>query len=253
MNRWAKWLLERWFEKAGYTVIPHWRAEKHAQAEYLEKLFGLLEVDCVLDVGANEGQYVDFLRQEVGYRGTVVSFEPIPALGQHLIERAKGSPGWVVQPYALGTSSGIASFNVMVGSQFSSFLTPSHSATSRFEAINRVSDKVEVEVRALDDVLPGLRRDLGFSRPYLKLDTQGFDLAVLKGGAASLQQVVALQTEASVTPIYEGAPDFASVVRYLEGCGFALSGMFANNPAHFPLMIEFDCHMVNRARLPQQQ
>ncbi|MGI6415804.1 MAG: FkbM family methyltransferase [Thermoguttaceae bacterium] len=242
------WLAQR-MRTLGYTIIPNWQLANFSQAEYLVQLFGLLEVDCVLDVGANSGQYHDFLRHHVGYAGTVVSFEPVPTLGQHLQERAQGRRNWLIEPYALGTQRGRALLNVMVSDRFSSFLAPSHTGTDMFLNSNRVEQQVEVEVHTLDEVFPQLQEHIGFQRPYLKLDTQGFDLAVLEGAASSLPEIVALQTEASVTPIYEGAPDFATVIRHLENQGFLLSGIFANNPDHFPRMIEFDCHMINQVHV----
>ena len=230
----------------GYSIVPDWQLEKFAQARFMARLLAEFEVDCVLDVGANRGQYRDFLRNEVGYGGTIVSFEPVPALGEHLAQRAESDPGWLVQPVALGAASGRATLNVMASDTFSSFLAPSETATKMFASKNRVQAQVEVPVHTLDALLPELLAQTGCRRPYLKLDTQGYDLVVIEGAARSLETVLALQTEASVTPIYEGAPDFAQVIRHLEARGYALSGIFPNNPDHFPLMIEFDCHMVNR-------
>lgn len=234
----------------GFTVIPHWRLRNYPQAEFMSRLFGYLEIDCVLDVGANRGQYRDFLRDHVGYDGLIVSFEPLPTLTEHLRKRSADDPQWIVYACALGREGGTACFNIMANDVFSSFLSPSTTKTSLFEQMNQVHSQVEVEVRTLDDVVEEVRATTSFHRPYLKMDTQGFDLSVVDGAQYFLPQLLALQTEASVTSIYEDSPDFATVIRELERRGFALSGIFPNNPEHFPRMFEFDCHMVNRALLP---
>jgi FkbM family methyltransferase len=145
---------------------------------YLRRLFNLLRIDCVLDVGANLGQYHDFLRDKVGYTGLIVSFEPIPSHAQILRDRAQQSdPDWRVEGCALGAAPGTLKFNVMADSQFSSFLTPSHREVALFRDMNKVTDEITVEVRTLDTIIPRLRQ----KNLYLNLDTQGFDLAVIKG------------------------------------------------------------------------
>lgn len=245
-------LTARTLDALGYTVVPNWRMGSFGFARHLRRLLPLLEIDCVLDVGANAGQYYDFLRGDVDYRGWVVSFEPIPEHVAALRRRAATEPAWRIESMALGAAGGRAPFNVMAGTQFSSFLEPDHSATTQFLEANAVRETIDVAVHTLDEVLPGLARDLGVGRFYLKLDTQGFDLEVVKGAQVSLPGIRALQTEASVTPIYRGSPDFATTIRELQRRGFELSGIFPNNPDHFPRMLEFDCCMVHRAHLPAE-
>ena len=106
---------------------------------------------------------------------------------------------------------------------------------------------MEVAVSTLDEAVARIRKVESFKRPYLKLDTQGLDLAVIEGGPNTLRTSSALQAEAPVTPIDEGAPDFAHLIRHLEANGFELSRLFPINPSHFPRMFEFVCHTVNRA------
>lgn len=217
-----------------------------ATSTFLRKLFALLDIDCVLDVGANRGQYRDFLRTHVGYSGHIVSFEPIPESLEILRARAEADANWTVEGYALGQSSGQARFNVMASSTFSSFLEPDHSATSRFNGGNKIQNSIAVSIRTMDEVLPQFAKKLQMKSLYLKLDTQGFDLEVARGAIHSIPRFKALQTEASIVPIYKGAPDYVTSIRMFQSLGFEVSGIFPNNPSHFPQLFEFDCFLINR-------
>ncbi|MCU0636514.1 MAG: FkbM family methyltransferase [Gemmatimonadaceae bacterium] len=237
-------LVVRAGARVGLSIVPTWRLDRLPMATHLRRLFTHLDVDLVLDVGANLGQYRDFLREEVGYVGRILSFEPIPDHAEAMRRRAATDPLWEVEAVALGPAPGRASFNVMAGSQFSSFLDPTHREVDLFRTQNAVARVIEVEVRTLDDVLAQLDAALTPRRPYLKLDTQGFDMEVLKGATASLRHMTGLQTEASVQRIYEGAPRYVTAIEAIEQLGFALSGIFPNNDGHFPLLVEFDCVFV---------
>ena len=134
----------------------------------------------------------------------------------------------------------------MVSDQFSSFLEPDHRQVKEYEALNVASAQEAVAVRSLDVVLPALQERLGFRRPYLKLDTQGYDLEVLRGAGQSLQAVRALQTEASVLGIYKGMPGYMDTLRRLDELGFDITGMYAVSRDTALRLVEFDCVMINR-------
>lgn len=236
-------------QSAGYTVIPTWRLLTYPQASYMRKLFGFLDIDLVIDVGANSGQYFSFLRDEVGYKGKVLSFEPIPRLVAEMRTRADAE--WQIEAYALGAADGEAEFNVMAGSQFSSVLAPAHVAPKLFKEVNQVVERISVKVRTLDS----LSRELDLLKQaksvYLKLDTQGFDLEVLKGATSTLAKVAAVQSELSIRQIYEGAPAYDEAIRFIQSLGFVLSGMYPNNAGHFPMLVEFDGHFVSDRLVPE--
>jgi FkbM family methyltransferase len=234
----------------GYTIIPHWRADRYSQAAFLQKIFRLLEIDCVLDVGANVGQYRDFLRTEVGFEGQIVSFEPIPRHVELLRERARTDTRWLIEGCALGRTSGQAFFNVMASTALSSFLQPDHTKVMQFKGENQIQERVQVEVRTLDEVLARLERLLGARRLYLKLDTQGFDLEVVQGAAESMTRIRALQTEASIKPIYNGMPDYVTSIQTLQSLGFEISGFFPVDAYQFPVLVEVDCFMISKKYLP---
>lgn len=230
----------------GYDIVPLREMKERDFALHLRELLAHLEIDCVLDVGANAGQYRDFLRDKVLYEGTIVSFEPVGRHIESLYERARGDGAWHIEGYALGSKQGSMPINVMVSDQFSSFLEPDNSRLSDYAGLN-VPDHVEtVAVRTLDAIMPVLRKRLGFRRPYLKLDTQGFDFEVLRGGSASLPTMRALQTEASVIGIYKGMPAYTEIISYLGERGFEVTGFYPVSRDSSLRLVEFDCVMINR-------
>lgn len=231
----------------GYDIVPLREMKERDFALHLGQLLEHLKVDCVLDVGANIGQYHDFLRDKVLYHGPIVSFEPVSGQVARLRERARGDRDWHIESYALGASEGTLPIKVMVSDQFSSFLEPDNSRVRDYDGLNETHHIETVAVHTLDAVLPKLRHLLKFDRPYLKLDTQGFDLEVLQGSRNSLGDVRGLQTEASVIGIYKNMPSYIDTIRYLDQLGFDVTGFYPVSRDRSLRLIEFDCVMVNRA------
>src|SRR5947207_3024700 len=80
------------------------------------------KVSVVLDVGANEGQYAQALRQH-GFAGRIVSFEPVRSAHRKLEAVAKGDSLWVVPPpVAIGNDQGSIKINVSKNGVSSSVL-----------------------------------------------------------------------------------------------------------------------------------
>ena len=221
------------------------------QVWYLRRLFKLLDIDLVVDVGANFGQYATLLRRRVGYRGALISVEPMPDAAAALRKRFANDTKWAVQECALGEQTGTALLNVLKGHEMSSLLAPSGAATDGFEPFQRVEQQVSVEVRSLDDLLASHPLAKDARRVYLKLDVQGFELHVLRGASASLSSIDALQVEASVVPLYEGVPSYHALMAEIEAMGYQLSFLPAHNYTQVPDMVDFDCHFVARRRLTE--
>lgn len=231
----------------GYDIVPLREMKERDFALHLRQLFERLDIDCVLDVGANIGQYRDFLREKVLYDGPIVSFEPVGKHVQLLKARAQADSDWYIEGYALGASEGTLPINVMVSDQFSSFLEPDNSRVHDFDALNTPCGVENVTVHMLDIVLPVLRERLNFDRPYLKLDTQGFDMQVLQGAKESLAAMRALQTEASVIGIYKGMPGYMDTIHHLGERGFDVTGFYPVSRDASLRLVEFDCVMINRS------
>ncbi len=214
MKRLANWLADQ----LGCRIVPRWRAAGLPAAQKLQAIFAKRQIDRVIDVGANEGQFHKFLRLEVGFTGQIVSFEPIPELAARLQERSANDPAWTVHACALGAAPGELTLNVTAGTAFSSFLQPLAPDPS-FRG-NVVERTIRVPVSTLDEMFPD---PLALRHTYLKLDTQGFDLEVARGGEGALGTIPALQTEVSFSALYDGMPDYQKSLSTFSQYGFQVS------------------------------
>jgi FkbM family methyltransferase len=214
--------------------------------EHIRRVIAEFGVDCVFDVGANAGQYAGTLRERVGYSGPIISFEPIPHLAQELRISAASAKNWYIQEAALDRKAGRARLQVTRDEQFSSLHNISTLGRSMFPNHVEVSEEVEVVTSTLAEQYRYWQELLGFQRAFLKIDTQGNDLAVSDGAGECLQEFVAVQVELAIKKLYEDVPDFSDVISFFQDHGFELSAFLPNNEGRFPLLLETDCIFVNQ-------
>lgn len=227
----------------GLDVIQ-WPVRDSFQWKLLQ-LFHRLEINCVLDVGANHGQYAQSLRA-YGYRGDIISFEPVPEVFEALQRTMAGDARWRGHPWALGEAEAELEIHVANGdAQASSFLTFNDEGPVRWGDDHRVARSVRVPVRRLDAVLDEVTAHVTSRRMYLKLDTQGFDLRVVAGAGARIGEILALQTEIAAFHFYDGMTSIGDALNRYRDLGFAITGMY---PVARKLdglqVIEFDCVMM---------
>jgi FkbM family methyltransferase len=233
--------------------LVHWmRLGDTQQVWYLRRLIRLLQIDLVVDVGGNRGQYAQLIRRRVGYSGALISIEPIPEAAADLRRVAAGDAQWAVVEAALGETAGRAALNVMHADTLSSLLEPSNAATDLLARDNTVARRVDVRVQTLDELLAAHPLAQGKQRIYLKLDVQGLELPVLRGAGAALARISALQAELSVIALYPGVAPYHEQMREIEALGFQLSFVPAHNYTQFPDMIDFDGHFVSRRVLQER-
>lgn len=240
-------LLDRIGHATGYHLLPDWRLRHWEFARHLDGLFAGCRINLVLDVGANTGQYRNFLRRHVGYRGPIASFEPVAANVDVLRSRAAQDDQWRVWSCALGPVSESRAFNVMRRSTLSSFLAPDNrESSSKLKEHNSVHHVEDVAMRTLADVWPELVHIYGPDvRPYLKMDTQGFDMQVIHGAHDVLARIVAAQSELLLRPLYEGAPHYTEALRDFEALGFNVAGLFPVSRDQQGRVRACDCTLVN--------
>ncbi len=135
--------------------------------------------DCVLDVGANFGILTLLMSKLVGSHGTVHSFEPNPLVCKALTATLAHNRATNVQlhHFALGAEDGELQLHVPEGNfgRGSLLSNNGHGFQSR-----------TVSVRKLDD----LASEQGLSKiALMKVDVEGFELQVLKGGQHVLEAI----------------------------------------------------------------
>lgn len=240
-----KEIAQYFFKLCGYEIIPVWRKKNLYISKSLILFFDKHNIDCVIDVGANNGQYYSFLRDDVGFDGWVLSFEPLKENFLRLKEMSAADSKWKVFNYALGNKNTEIDINVMKASEFSSFLTPSDSETNEYNSINIVERTETVKMRTLESVWSDAFSGINPSNIYLKMDTQGYDLDVVKGLGNAVKNIRGLQTEVAVIKIYDQMPSMHEVINVLDELGFNIYGMFPVTIDSKDRVVEFDMIMVN--------
>lgn len=207
--------IRRLARALGYELLPLRKARAP-----IRRLVNLLErqaVELVVDGGANEGQYVRLLRA-AGWRGPVLSIEPIPELHARLLRRAAADPAWRVGPaVALAASSGRARLEVSAESDMSSLL-PRSARLDRLSPGSRPVRTIEVPTCRLDELAE--LRDGPARRLFVKLDLQGSEDAALDGLTGLLPAIVGLQLELALVPLYVGETDWRRMVDRVAALGY---------------------------------
>jgi hypothetical protein len=130
---------------------------------------------------------------------------------------------------------------------FSSFLPPNAYCHETFGESGRVERVESVPIRRLETLFSDCVARVASPKVYLELDTQGFDSRVIDGLGGRLEGVEALQSEASVRPLYEGMLGYREFIERLNQAGFELTGLFCISRDAGLRAIEFDCVMVRGA------
>jgi FkbM family methyltransferase len=238
-------IAQRCLRSFGVEVVPNPPSDWVRSRDSLRRVLNKLSIDCVFDVGANHGGFGDQLR-DIGYKGWIVSFEPVRAAFEDLSKHAAARPPWRVFQYALGSKAGQAEINVCECDLLNSFLTPT--GPSQTLPTNQIVGRETVEIRRLDDLFDECMAGIPAQRLYLKIDTQGFDLEVLRGADGVLANFQGAQTEVSFVPIYHQMPKYFESLREFESRGFSVVDFMPVLRANKgPLMMEMDCIMARNS------
>ena len=195
-------------ERSNFALLPLWLRRP---------------LSFVIDVGANEGQWLSSFLSLLPVQDVWV-FEPNPEAMQRCRQRAEHYRGIDFMEIALGSAPGTAVLQITRSSDFSSLLRPN----SAFIQANYANDPAQVvaehtvQVSPLDDLLPaGKQVDL------LKIDVQGVERQVLSGAARTLRNTSAVLLEVNFRSHYVGDETFGPLHSLMTSLGFELWSMSA--------------------------
>ena len=209
--------IRRWIRKATGLDVRVYDFKNAPMARRMA-LLRHHEIDVVLDVGANAGQYAQALRRN-GYGGRIVSFEPMASAFGALQAHAQADAAWEAVHFGLGAAEEAATIHVAQNPQCSSLLAPLPRYLEASSAPTLVAEE-PIRIRPLDAVFQQYVR--AHERVFLKLDVQGYERHVLEGAQASLPHMAGVQLELSLVPLYEGGPVLEEMLAQLSGHGFTL-------------------------------
>ncbi len=202
------------------------------------------EIEVVIDVGANIGQFGESLRAG-GYRGRIVSFEPVASSFQTLSKRAAKDGNWEVHQCGLGAAPGVAVLNVSELSVFSSIMETTDVASLQDKRI-AVDHTEEISLRTLDEVAAGISGKI-----FLKVDTQGYERKTMEGGLQTMPRLLGILLELPVIHAYKGSWRFDEAIKFMGDAGFVPAQIL---PVNYHTMdnvsaVEFDCLFRPRSQV----
>lgn len=205
----AEWGRSDWLvheaEQTGLTLFP----PGHAQS-----------LKCVVDVGANVGQWSTMLLDCISPDKLIV-IEPESAAFQKLKEEFRNDSRVQLHNVAVGEREGVETLKITRDTTGASLLTPKE---EMHELIGRnwtVTSEVKVPMTTLDTLLVDLAEI-----SLLKIDVQGYEKNVLAGAAQTLAKTKFLLIELNYMSQYESGSWFGELHEMLTGdFGFFLANV----------------------------
>lgn len=213
----VKKLVQALINKMGYVLYK--RSPFTDPGIQLVRALEKFEIDLILDVGANTGQFASDIRK-TGFTGKIISFEPLSSAYELLKRNASKDKAWVIHPRcAIGDTEGKISINIS-GNSVSSSALPMLDAHLSAANESRYIGAEEAPLTTLDSVA---QECINPSDSYfIKIDTQGFEWQVLNGASQVLSGAKGVLCEMSTVPLYQGQRLWWEVYERLLSSGFSL-------------------------------
>lgn len=179
-----------------------------------------LNVQTVIDIGANTGEYTEYLARLFN-PSVIYAFEPLASCQPRLRALAEHLPQLQIFTLALDDHAGHETFWENDYGPSSSLLQVSDLHKQAFPHTERAA-ATTVEVARLDDVLDAatLERDI-----FVKIDVQGVEDRVIRGGRAIFSAAAMVLVEMSFLQMYDEQPLFEEIHDLLVSCGLRLVGV----------------------------
>ncbi len=138
------------------------------------------------------------------------------------------TPGVTFLPCALSSQHGERPFHLLVAEGSSSLFAPNYPFINRTvaEPGYRLQRELRLTTKPLD---AALAEESIRGIDFIKIDTEGYELEILKGAPDTLKDVFAVELEVWFNPVFVGAPLFRDVDAFMAAQGFTLFDVARSN------------------------
>jgi len=194
-------------------------------------------IRSIIDVGAHKGNFVEKILQRFSFIESI-SFEPAKEAFKDLIIRSEKYKNWKILNYALAARDQNMEMNISDYTEANSFLSIEKELLELRPEL-KVTSKELVKCKKIDNFISEF---YSLKKPILlKVDTQGYEMEVLKGGNQTLDIVDFVLLEVSTGATYRGQPSLKEVIEYLENKKFkvwSLDRVFGNRSTGETLQVD---------------
>lgn len=191
--------------------------------EWDKRLLGLsqLPIKTVLDIGANEGQFARKITK-IFPEAYIYAFEPLAIPFQQLSRLAHQQPKKITAfNLALGDSiKPIEIYSHLYFNPSSSILRTTELCETVYPMVKK-QEKIVIEQSTLDHAIADISLD---DQILIKLDVQGYEDRVIKGGMETFKKSTACIVEISLDQLYEGQAQFREIFNLLDQLGYTYAG-----------------------------
>lgn len=202
--------------------IPAYRAAalrtRVAASTEHDDILGGLDVETVVDIGANRGQFA-LCARKLFPSAQIFSFEPLEKPASKFLDVFQGDPRTQLFRTAIAGERGAASMHVAHWDVSSSLLPIGQAQHDNFPFTAEARQET-VELARLSDCVSA---EAISRKSLLKLDVQGYELSALEGCTDLLDRFQYVYVEASFVELYVGQALATEVVAYLFDKGFMLA------------------------------
>lgn len=203
--------VKRFLNRFGYDIKTY--------RSFYDTVIIPLNIQTVIDIGANSGHFAKESRARFP-KAHIYSFEPLHDCYTELQATMVDDEKFKSYNVALGEHKMTAEI------QRSSF-HPSSSLLPMAELHKKLYPKStgmtpeQIQVERLDDIL---KNEVLAKNIFVKIDVQGFEDKVLKGGMSVMRQATIALIETSFVTLYENQPLFNDIHEIMRELGFVYYG-----------------------------
>lgn len=210
----------------------------------------------VFDIGARYGVHPSWKRTFDLNLIKMIAFEPESSGYVELQKMYKSNPNYTVLKTALGDSTGTTKLNILEHKGLSSILPPINNSfwfRNGRHYQNRINDQEIIPINTVDLI----SKEIGVKPYFIKIDTEGYELEVLKGAKETLQNVIGIRVEIPFNLTFYDSGNHFKIFKFLDDLDFIVANLdytgggtpnsnFIPNPQRFGFIVSTDALFLRK-------